>query len=454
MELKSEKIKKIEKISYKGHLYNLTTTSGNLFVNKILVKNSGGLGTPAYERLVPGMIHRANGGVLFIDEIANLKPESQQELLTAIQEKKYPITGQSERSSGAMVRSDPVPTDFVLVAAGNYGTIKHMHPALRSRIRGYGYEIYMNNDMEDNQENRNKITQFVAQEVKKDGKIPHFTKEAVDLIIDEARKRAGTSNKLTLKLRDLGGLIRAAGDLALEQKSSLVQPIHITGAKKLARTLEQQIADKYIENKKKYHVIRITGTEIGRVNGLAVIGSEASFSGIVLPIESEITPGGKNAEIIATGQLGKIAKEAVKNVSAIILKYFGEDIKEKYDIFVQFIQTSEGVEGDSASIAVATAIISALKKVPVRQDTAMTGSLSVRGEVLAVGGVSSKIEAAIETGIKQVIIPKSNEKDIVIPEKELKKIKIIPVTSIEEVLQNALDWKNKQETLRKIKSFK
>src|SRR3989344_9485447 len=73
---------------------------------------SGGLGTPAYQRIVPGMIHRANGGVLFMDEIANLKPESQQELLTAMQEKRYSITGQSERSSGAMVRTEPVPCDF------------------------------------------------------------------------------------------------------------------------------------------------------------------------------------------------------------------------------------------------------------------------------------------------------------------------------------------------------
>ncbi|MEK6826429.1 MAG: S16 family serine protease, partial [Nanoarchaeota archaeon] len=223
--------------------------------------------------------------------------------------------------------------------------------------------------------------------------------------------------KLTLILRELGCLLRAAGDLASERKSQLVEPKHIIEAKQLARTLEQQIADKYIENKKKYEIIIIKGTQIGRVNGLAVIGSEASFSGIVLPIESEVTLGGKKAEFVATGQLGKIAKEAVKNVSAIILKYFGEDIKEKYDIFVQFVQPGgESVEGDSASIAVATSIISALKSIPVRQDTAMTGSLSIRGEVLAVGGVSSKIEAAIDAEIRQVIIPKSNEKDVVLPQ--------------------------------------
>ncbi len=416
---------------------------------------TGGLGTPAYERLVPGMIHKANGGVLFIDEVANLRPESQQELLTAIQEKKYPITGQSERSSGAMVRSDPVPCDFILVAAGNLETVRHMHPALRSRIRGYGYEIYMNNDMPDTKENRNKIAQFIAQEVIKDEKIPHFDKNAIATIMDEAKRRASISGKLTLRLRELGGLIRAAGDLALEENAPLVTPEHIKKAKQLARTLEHQIADRYIENKKKYDVIIIKGNKVGRVNGLAVIGSDASYSGIVLPIESEVTPGGKKAEIVATGKLGKIAKEAIQNVSATILKYFGKDIKEKYDIFVQFMQTSDsGVEGDSASIAVATAIISALQNIPIKQSVAMTGSLSVRGEVLAVGGISSKIEAAIDAGINTVIIPKTNKQDIVIPKQKLSKINVVLVSTIQEVLEKALDWKSKESILRKIKSFK
>ncbi len=415
---------------------------------------SGGLGTPAYERLVPGLIHKANKGVLFIDEISNLKPESQQELLTAIQEKKYPITGQSERSSGAMVRSEAIPTDFILVAAGNLETVKNIHPALRSRIRGYGYEVYMNNEMDDSKENRDKIVQFIAQEIKKDGKIPHFNESAINAIIEEARRRTGKQGKLTLRLRELGGLIRAAGDVTLEEKASLVDLSHIIKAKKLAKTLENQITDKFIENKKKYEIIITKGTQIGRVNGLAVIGSDYNYSGIVLPIESEITMGGKKSEIIATGKLGKIAKEAVQNVSAIILKYFGEDIKEKYDIFVQFIQTYEGVEGDSASIAVATAIISALKKVPIKQDTAMTGSLSVRGEVLAVGGVSAKIEAAIESGIKKVIIPKTNEKDVILSPEYINKIKIIPVSTIQEVLEEVLDWKGKEDVLIKIKRFK
>ena len=418
---------------------------------------SGGLGTPAHERVVAGMIHKTNKGVLFIDEISTLALSTQQELLSAIQEKQYSITGQSERSAGAMVRTEPVPCDFVLVAAGNLDTVKNLHPALRSRIRGYGYEIFMDDSFPDTEENRDRIAVFIAQEIKKDGKIPHFSKAAVETMIEEARRRANRKNHLTLRFRELGGLVRASGDIALDQSSKIVEPKHIKeAAKTIARNLEKQMADKYIEHKKEYEVIKSSGKLIGRVNGLAVIGSGSVTSGILLPIEAEVTKGNQKTQINATGKLGEIAKEAVINVSAIIKKMFGDDLKDGKDIFVQFLQTYEGVEGDSASIAIAVSIISALKDIPIKQDFAMTGSLSVRGEVLPIGGVSSKIEAAIETGVKNVIVPESNMKDIVIDPKDLQKIKVIPVKHIREVLEVALCWDTKKdkELLNKIKKMK
>jgi ATP-dependent Lon protease len=450
MKLTTQNIKKIEKLNYKGKLYNITTSSGNVIVNGVLCKNSGGLGTPAHERVIAGMIHKSHLGVLFIDEIATLQPATQQELLSALQERKFSITGQSERSAGAMVRTEAVPCDFVMIAAGNFETIKHMHPALRSRISGYGYEVYMKDTMPDTQENRDKIATFISQEVAKDKKIPHFSKEAVDAIIQEAKRRANRKGHLTLRLRELGGIVRAAGDLALEQKAKLVMKKHLDGTKRIARSLEQQLADKYIEQKKEYEIIVTSGKRVGRVNGLAVIGVTPPYSGIILPIESEVTPGGKESEIIATGKLGDIAKEAILNVSAIIKKFFGTDIKETFDIYVQFLQTYEGVEGDSASIAVATSVISAFKKVPVRQDFAMTGSLSVRGEVLPIGGVTAKVEAAIEAGMKNVIVPKTNMRDIIIDKEKAKKIKIIPVETIQDVLKVVLDWDGKKDILKKI----
>ncbi|RLG18513.1 ATP-dependent protease LonB [Nanoarchaeota archaeon] len=401
---------------------------------------TGGLGTPAHERVVAGAIHKAHKGVLFIDEIATLKPEMQIELLTAMQEKKMPITGRSEKSAGAMVKTEPVPCDFVLVAAGNLESIKHIHPALRSRIQGSGYEVYMKDKMKDTKENRDKIARFVAQEVVRDGKIPHFTKKAVEEIIRVSRRMSGRRGYLSIKFRSLGGIVRIAGDIAREEGAKHVAEKHVKKALKYAGSLEKQVAERYIDEKKEYQVIQTSGKEIGKVNGLAVIGD----SGLILPIEAVAVPAMKkgSGEIIATGKLGQIAKEAVINVAAIIKKVFGKDISN-YDIHIQFLQTYEGVEGDSASVSIATAVISALEKLKIKQDIAMTGSLSVRGEVLPVGGINEKIEAAKNAGLKAVIIPKTNQKDVLVDG-----IKVIPAEKISDVLKASLANKKDWEKIR------
>ena len=403
---------------------------------------SGGLETPAHDRVEAGAIHKAHKGVLYIDEMNLLRIESQQSLLTAIQEGEFSISGQSERSAGAMTKTEPVPCNFVLVAAGNLDAIQGMHPALRSRIRGYGYEIFMNSTIPDSQENREKLVRFIAQEVSKDEKISHFSKEAVGEIIHEAQRRSGRQNHLSLRLRELGGLVRVAGDIARELEDETVTAAHVLKAKTIAKPLEQQIADRYVERRKDYKMYSIKGSEIGMVNGLAVMGANSGMSemaGIMMPIVAEVTPSqSKNAgRIIATGKLGEIAKEAVENVSALIKKYTGEDIS-KYDIHVQFIGTYEGVEGDSASVSIATAVISALENAEVDQTVALTGSLSVRGQVLPVGGVTAKIEAAAESGVTKVLIPAMNMQDVLIESKYKDMITIVPVSSLKDALDNIL----------------
>jgi len=412
---------------------------------------SGGLGTPAHLRVEAGAIHQANKGVLFIDEIASMKLNSQQEILTAMQEKKYPITGQSEMSSGALVKTQPVPTDFVLVAAGNLPDMANIHPALRSRVRGGGYDVYVEDTMEDTPENEEKLVRFIAQEVKRDGKIPHFDADAVHEIIEEARKMSGRRKRFTLNLRELGGLVRAAGDVARDRNRTLVTKQEVMEAKKVFRSIEGQVGAKMIEMKKEYQTIITSGEDIGRVNGLAILGD--SRSGLVLPIVAQATPSASRSEgrVIATGKLGTIAKEAVDNVSAIFKKYIGTEIS-KMDLHIQYLQTYEGVEGDSASISTAVAVISTLSGIPVRQDVAMTGSIDVRGRVLPVGGVSGKIEAAIDAGIKKVLIPKANAEDVYLSKDRSKKVEIVSVSDIYEVLEHALaEGKKKRELLRKIK---
>ncbi|SFM57879.1 ATP-dependent protease LonB [Methanolobus profundi] len=412
---------------------------------------SGGLETPAHDRVESGDIHKSHKGVLFLDEINTLSLESQQSMLTALQEKEYPITGQSERSSGALVKTEPVPCDFIMVAAGNLDAVEKMHPALRSRIKGYGYELFMRESMEDTPENRKNLVRFVAQEVMRDGHLPPFDKEAVDEVIREAQRRAGRKGHLTLKLRDLGGLVRVAGDIAHSEDAAVTTAKHVLAAKKMARSIEQQLADSYLERKNDYQLFKKTGSAVGRVNGLAVMGGD---SGIVLPIMAGVAPSLSNSEakVIATGMLKDIAKEAVQNVSAVIKNVTGKDITN-HDIHIQFIGTYEGVEGDSASISIATAVISALENIPIDQSVAMTGSLSVRGDVLPIGGATYKIEAAARAGIKKVIIPKSNEDDVLIEEAYQDLIEIVPVTNIIEVIEHSLVGPQKNRIVEKLKNL-
>jgi Lon-like ATP-dependent protease len=315
-----------------------------------------------------------------------------------------------------------------------------MHPALRSRIRGYGYEVYMCETMSDVPTNRARLVRFVAQEVQNDGKIPHFDPSAISEILREAQRRSGRKGHLTLKLRDLGGLVRVAGDLARQAEDEITTMKHVVDAKEIARSVEDQISDEYIRRTRDYDLAIVSGTLIGRANGLAIVGNDA---GSVLPITAEVTPSQGIGAVIATGLLKEIAQESIKNVSALIKKFSGTDIR-KVDIHVQFIGTYNGVEGDSASITVATAVISALEDIPVRQDVAMTGSLSVRGDVLPIGGVTYKIEAAAKAGIHTVIIPQSNLNDVLIEDRYKEMVTIIPVTRIEEVLKYALVPSNKE----------
>ncbi|MDG5775043.1 ATP-dependent protease LonB [Haloarculaceae archaeon H-GB1-1] len=405
---------------------------------------SGGMETPSHDRVEPGAIHKANKGVLFVDEINTLDIRSQQKLMTAIQEGEFSITGQSERSSGAMVQTEPVPCDFIMIAAGNLDAMENMHPALRSRIKGYGYEVYMDDTIEDEPEMRRKYARFVAQEVEKDGRLPPFDEEAVEEVILEARRRAGRKGHLTLKLRDLGGLVRVAGDIARAEDSEFTTRDDVLQAKRRSRSIEQQLADNYIERRKDYELTVNEGDVVGRVNGLAVMGED---SGIVLPVMAEVAPSQGPGQVIATGQLQEMAEEAVDNVSAIIKKFSDEDISEK-DIHIQFVQAGQqGVDGDSASITVATAVISALENIPVEQNIAMTGSLSVRGDVLPVGGVTHKIEAAAKIGLDKVIIPEANLQDVMIEEEYEDQIEIIPVRHISEVLEVALAGEPEKDSL-------
>lgn len=206
------------------------------------------LGTPPFERVVAGSIHEAHQGVLFIDELPHLG-YLQRFILTAMQERRFPITGRNPQSAGASVRVDNVPCNFILVGACNIQDLEHVLSPLRSRIIGSGYEVLVEVAMPDTDINQCKLAQFTAQEIAMDGRIPPANRDAVIAIIEEAKCRAmkidGMEKSLTLRLRELGGLIRTAGDIACREGSEFIEAKHIIQALKRSKTIEEQVKDKY-----------------------------------------------------------------------------------------------------------------------------------------------------------------------------------------------------------------
>jgi ATP-dependent Lon protease len=199
------------------------------------------LGTAPYLRVIPGAIHEAHEGILYLDEIAALG-QYQKHLLTAMQDGTFPIVGRNPHSSGAAVRVDDVPCRFVLFGACNIEDLHKILAPLRSRIRGYGYEIMLDSWMAKTPETMRDIVRFSSQTVREDGRIPHLNRDAIISVLKGAESMAqkldGASGALTLRLRELGGLIRVAGDLAVQESSEYVKPLHIERAESLTKSLD------------------------------------------------------------------------------------------------------------------------------------------------------------------------------------------------------------------------
>jgi ATP-dependent Lon protease len=180
-----------------------------------------------------------------------------------MQEKKFPISGRNPQSSGASVRVDAVPCDFIFVGSANIEDLQYILPPLRSRILGNGYEVLLSTTMEDNERNVSKLAQFIAQEIANDGKIPHASDRTIYALIDEARRRAKyydeKPNRLTLRLRELGGVIRVAGDMAKINHKPLIEASDVNTAIKKVIPIEEAIK-RSIERGDKPPVSKITKT--------------------------------------------------------------------------------------------------------------------------------------------------------------------------------------------------
>jgi ATP-dependent Lon protease len=180
---------------------------------------------------------------------------------------------------------------------------------------------------------------------------------------------------------------------------------------------------------------------IGQVTGL----SWTEVGGELLTIEAALVNGKGNFKD-PTGNLEKVMKESIRVAGTVVqsrLKLLGidEQASQKHDVHIHVPEGATPKDGPSAGIAMCTAIVSALTNIPVKSDVAMTGEITLRGEVLPIGGLKEKLLAAHRGGITTILIPWENEKDLKeIPDNILDKLVIRPVRWIEEVLEGALQY--------------
>ena len=179
--------------------------------------------------------------------------------------------------------------------------------------------------------------------------------------------------------------------------------------------------------------------EIGLVTGLAW----TEVGGDLLQVESTLVPG--KGQVILTGQLGDVMKESASAALSVVRSRAAQlgieiDFLQKHDVHVHVPDGATPKDGPSAGIAMATALVSMLTKVPVRHDVAMTGEITLRGRVSAIGGLKEKLLAALRGGIKTVLIPEENRKDLAdLPATVTRNLEIVPVKWIDEVLALALE---------------
>ena len=178
--------------------------------------------------------------------------------------------------------------------------------------------------------------------------------------------------------------------------------------------------------------------QVGQVTGLAW----TEVGGELLTIETAIVPGkGKHN---FTGQLGDVMTESIQAAMTVVRSRaiglgIEEDFHEKYDVHIHVPEGATPKDGPSAGVGMCTALVSVLTDIPVRSDVAMTGEITLRGEILPIGGLKEKLLAAHRGGLSTVLIPQENEKDLVeIPKNIKDKLEIIPVKWIEQVLEHAL----------------
>ncbi|MEW5953080.1 MAG: Lon family ATP-dependent protease [Bacillota bacterium] len=350
-----------------------------------------------------GLVTDAHGGVLFIDEIGELDPVLQNKLLKVLEDKRVyfesPYYDSSDSNVPRYIKKlfeHGAPADFILIGATTRDP-GEICPAIRSRCAEVYFEPLTPTD----------IKKIVSQAALK---LVVGTEERVPELISQYTIEG---RKAISILADAYGLVCYRNGGADKADAITVNDIYevVQGSRLTPYNMYKSSAR----------------GEVGKIAGLGVHG----FLGSVLEIEAVVFPARKAGQgaIRFNDTAGSMAKDSVFNASSVIRKISGADLTN-YDLHVNIVGGGR-IDGPSAGVAIFLAVFSALEGRPLPQDLGVTGELSIQGLVRAVGGVTEKLYGARQAGIRTVIIPVENERDV---PADLDGVEVIPVKRVEDIL--------------------
>ena len=331
----------------------------------------------------PGMVTEAHGGILFIDEIGEMDEMLQNKLLKVLEDKRaffesayYDHTDEKVPPYIRKLFEDGAPADFVLIGATTRDA-SHINPALRSRCAEIYFEPLTPKHIEE-------IVRNAAKKLKVE-----VAEEVVHLISEYTTEGRKAINILA----DAYSLALSRTKEGEDVKISKADIYEVAQVSRLYQFVTKKASKK---------------PEVGHVFGLGVAG----FLGSVIEIEAVVFP----AEEKGKGQVrfnetaGSMAKDSVFNAASVLRRLTGKSIYD-YDVHINVVGGGN-IDGPSAGTAILAALVSAVTEKPLRQDVAVTGEISLAGRVRPVGGVFEKAYGAKQAGIRTLVIPKENDKDI------------------------------------------
>ncbi len=433
-------------------IYETNPTYTNLF-GRIEKKSYQGYIYTDYTMIKPGSVLAANGGYLILDAEQLLKhPFAYEALKRALRSKNLRIEDMNTYygyTTTVSLRPDPVPLNIKVVLIGNSYLYRLLHNNDEEFRKIFKVRADFDNEVKSTKQSLKKYIRFIARVVKEENLLP-FDRSGVTAVLEYGFRLSEDQNKLSIRFGEVVKIIREASFWAKKKRKKLVGSAQVLYAieQKIYRhnLIEEKVHESILDRSVK---IAVKGSVVGQVNGLAVYNLGDYSFGRPSRITANTFIGARGiVNIEREAKLsGKIHDKGLLVLNGYFSQKFGQTMPLSFSATITFEQNYGIIDGDSASSTELYALLSSLSSIPIHQGIAVTGSVNQKGQVQAIGGVNEKIEGFFKvcqsrglTGTQGVIIPKSNERNLLLSAPVIEAVErgdfhIYSVTHIEEGIQ-------------------